>query len=1149
MSGGGKGGSSSSAPTTSNSSVNTTTPPDYLNSAYQNLASNAQNTAYQPFQNYSGQRVADLNATQNKAFGQIDGSQGVANPYLDAARNATSSSQTPLWSNTQQYSPNSIQNYYNPYLSNVVNSTMANINETNAQQQAQLQGNAASKNALGGDRAGVASAELARQQGLAAGQTLSQLQNQGFAQAQNEFNTQQQQQLGANEAQNWMNSQAANTYGNLGNIAHQTTAQDNQALLASGNQQQQQTQQGLNVGYQDWMQRQAYPFQSQSWLANILTGLGGVAGGTTAGNATTTGAATGNNLSSLIGAGTAAYGTFNNIGNNNASNAGSSYLAGQGYSSNPSGDVSVLNNGDTINWRNRGGRTYHSGGLVPRRLASGGSSDTPPDTVLYVIPDGSYVPTPTPLNTRANFPDLMKAPELPKSSGSSSDPMGGIDSMLGGGSGGGGMGNMMGMGKSMMSMFGGSGGSSDSALMSSGDSMMSSGDAMSSSGDAMMSSGDSMMSSGDSMMSGWRRGGIIQPKHGYKSGGLVPRRFADGGTSDITRDTSVSTDTGSSGPYSQGSNASTFIFGSGNGSSQSKIDHSNKWMSQVGDWVGTIIGGLFGGPAGAFVGGKAGADGGGTLGDLFGGNWDSLGSDIKAGPVGEDPMFASIVGTNDPSKGEGNSPQLGGNFSGTTLLSAYGDGSAGLGTSGGGQAGNAAAGTAANMIGSMLSSGGLVPRKRLAGGGSPFGTMSADRHLAPRVNIGKVPNLLSVPKFDDGGTVGGMVPSAQNQNPMIQNRYKLFSQMPIEKLQEMAARIPQDNPQSNLVRSALSQKQMMANKFIPTSDNTSGGGLSVPPAAINSDTPGWGGYSKGGAAFADGGSDDEMDQSQGDDTDYPLPQENRSQPSYQDNQGNQPVQAGLAPRHPIYNEPDANNSIIRAGLSMMAGRSRNPWENVANGALAGMNDYDAQKKSAADQAYKEMSSEQAAKKLEQEAQSHQDAISNKAQQLDIEKTKAANLHEYQQGLLDRGKWSPYSVTTTGADGKPVVKSMPFNTITGEFGSPMDGTVSHPATRGNLSQSEINNRAVIAAQRELQSMASQGKSPPNETPEQYVNRRSREISEQISANPSTSSPAKSSTPTPLSAPPPAQDRITGQTYMTPRGAMKWMGEGWLPITGQ
>ena len=385
MCGSGKGGSSSS------SSTNSTTPPAYLNSAYQNLVSNAQSTASTPYSAYSGQLVAPMNGTQNQAINQVMGAQGIENPYLNMATNAVSTSQTNPWSTTQQYSPSAIQSYYNPYQTDVVNATMANIDDTNAQQQTQLQGNAISSGAWGGDRAGIAASELAKQQGLAANQTLAQLQNQGYTQAQGEFNTQQASQLGANEATGWLNSQAGNTYNNIGTSALNNSLAGSNALLSAGNLQQTNQQAQDTSGYNQYLQQLAFPYQQESWLSSILNGTGSVAGGTTAGSGTTTqGGPSG--TSQVLGLGMGVLGA-----------AGSA------------GSFSSL-------FSNRGGRIpYRHGGIVGKpHFASGGPTDFLTDVSI------GWIPSPTAKGGHANFPGEYRAPSVQNNGNGGRGGSGGI---------------------------------------------------------------------------------------------------------------------------------------------------------------------------------------------------------------------------------------------------------------------------------------------------------------------------------------------------------------------------------------------------------------------------------------------------------------------------------------------------------------------------------------------------------------------------------------------------------------------------------------------------------------------------------------------------------------------------------------------------
>lgn len=263
-----------------NTVTNNSAPPPEVMEQYRKLIAQGNQVAGQPLQQYTGPMVAGFNDDQNQAFQSIRDAHGLASPYFGRAQEMIDSSQTPIWNGVQQWSPEAIQKYMNPYQQDVVNATMANINETNAQQNQQVVGDAISKGAWGGDRAGVAQAELARQQALASNQTLAGLNANNYGQATQQFNQQQGAQLGANTTNNWLASQGSQAEAGLGAQAFGQALQGAGAQLATGQQQQQQRQAELNVPYEQFLQRQAYPYQNLSWLSSLSTGLGGGMGGT-----------------------------------------------------------------------------------------------------------------------------------------------------------------------------------------------------------------------------------------------------------------------------------------------------------------------------------------------------------------------------------------------------------------------------------------------------------------------------------------------------------------------------------------------------------------------------------------------------------------------------------------------------------------------------------------------------------------------------------------------------------------------------------------------------------------------------------------------------------------------------------------------------
>lgn len=265
-----------------------------------------------------------------------------------------------------------------------------------------------------------------------------------------EFNTQQQQQLAANEANAWLNSQAGFGSMNLASQAQNLPLSAASAQLQSGALQQQLAQEYLNIPYEQFLQQQAYPFQTTGWLANIASGLGSNAGGT----ATTT-QPSGNTYSQLAGLGTAGLSLFGGGGGSsggwtNNSNLGS-YASGIGSSLTPGFGLSptfetggaVRGGSNVIPFRKRGGMVPHRdmGGIMGSPILQNDpleNQDKGPDDpfALPKIPnvDVNFVGE----GTTRRGPGPPKPPK-PDASG--------------GGDSGGGLGGLLDLGKTAMSLF------------------------------------------------------------------------------------------------------------------------------------------------------------------------------------------------------------------------------------------------------------------------------------------------------------------------------------------------------------------------------------------------------------------------------------------------------------------------------------------------------------------------------------------------------------------------------------------------------------------------------------------------------------------------------------------------------------------------
>ena len=350
MSGGGGKGS------TQTSSV--TIPPEVL-ARYNAVNANAQQVAQTPFQKYDGQFVAPINAQQNAGIASTNSAASAAQPYYGAATNTLNSAQaatSPYYAGatgaainaaqtgaaynhaatglaaagSQAVDPTainsaSINQYMSPYVKDVANSTEALNNQQFQQAQSGQMGHAISSGAFGGDRSGIAAANLQQQQSLANNSEISGIMNTGYN---NALNTAQQQQgvgLSAGQAnraavqtaeqqvqslgqQSFAQGQGTSqqlaglgqqVYGtgaatsaamaNLGSGAQSARLQGAQAQMGVGQLQQGVAQAGDTAQYNQFLQQQSYPFQTAQFMANIAEGTGSLSGSTTTNNSVANG--------------------------------------------------------------------------------------------------------------------------------------------------------------------------------------------------------------------------------------------------------------------------------------------------------------------------------------------------------------------------------------------------------------------------------------------------------------------------------------------------------------------------------------------------------------------------------------------------------------------------------------------------------------------------------------------------------------------------------------------------------------------------------------------------------------------------------------------------------------------------------------------
>jgi len=277
----------------SGQSSSTYSPPPEVRDAYKALLARSQPLFSQPFQPYGGDQAAGASSitpytvapqTPNQvAAGQnIASLAGYYQPYGNAATDLVQQGSKPI--GLQQFNNQAVNQYMSPFMQNVMGTTTANINETNAQQQQQVLGNSISKGAFGGDRSGIAQAELARQQNLANNATLANIANTGYNSALGQFNTMNNQNMQAQGLSRQLAQSGAGLLSNIGSAGQNAAIQQAQAQYGIGAQQQQQNQAELSTAYQNYLNQIGYPFQRANFESGLVGSMASGMGGTTTNN-------------------------------------------------------------------------------------------------------------------------------------------------------------------------------------------------------------------------------------------------------------------------------------------------------------------------------------------------------------------------------------------------------------------------------------------------------------------------------------------------------------------------------------------------------------------------------------------------------------------------------------------------------------------------------------------------------------------------------------------------------------------------------------------------------------------------------------------------------------------------------------------------
>jgi len=275
--GGGKGGGGGSAPAPAPSSqtVTNTSIPEYARPYVESMLGKTEaltDINQNPYQAYGGERIAEFNPNQQQAFknalAQQTSSQLGTGTTMAGLAGLGSLGAGANYRNMAT-DPNASAAYMSPYMQNVVDVQKqqavrdAQINNVGANQAAARQGT------YGGARQALAEQERNRN-------LQTQLGNIQATGSQNAFqNAHQAQQFGTTASLQGYGQaiQGANTLGQLGQNQFGQQQAINQGIQNVGNVQQAQAQQGLDLGYQDFLKQRNYPYQQLAFMSDMTRGI------------------------------------------------------------------------------------------------------------------------------------------------------------------------------------------------------------------------------------------------------------------------------------------------------------------------------------------------------------------------------------------------------------------------------------------------------------------------------------------------------------------------------------------------------------------------------------------------------------------------------------------------------------------------------------------------------------------------------------------------------------------------------------------------------------------------------------------------------------------------------------------------------------
>ena len=228
--------------------------PEWVSQAGQEAWTQAKTLATQPFQPFTGPRIADFSADESASFDMTRANQGAYKPLMAESGDY-------LTQAGKNWGQEAAEQYMNPYQQNVTDIAARNLNRQFDVSRRAGDTAAAAGGAYGGSRHGLLNAENERNRMMQLSDLYAQGQSAAYENAQRAFMQDQARALKAAD----LGTQMAGALQTMGYT-------DAAALEAVGQKQRELDQASLDTAYQDYLEQREFPYRQINFALGALKG-------------------------------------------------------------------------------------------------------------------------------------------------------------------------------------------------------------------------------------------------------------------------------------------------------------------------------------------------------------------------------------------------------------------------------------------------------------------------------------------------------------------------------------------------------------------------------------------------------------------------------------------------------------------------------------------------------------------------------------------------------------------------------------------------------------------------------------------------------------------------------------------------------------